>query len=439
VAGGYTAVESTEKMSQEEPDSGGRENMATGSASTEYGQPIGIEPDLEFIQTISKRTGDYFVKCFQCGTCSATCAISPDSSPFPRKEMAWAGWGMKDRLLTDPDVWLCYQCNDCSTRCPRDARPGDVLGAIRQECVINFAFPRFLGRWVNEPRCIPLLLGIPITLLALALYLKDPIEKALGLTRFAGERIMYSYSSVFPHWLLNSFFILFCVLALIAAIIGVRRYWQALKNSNSVSGIKSGGESFSSCIVSVTKDIFTHKNFSDCTAARPRYWAHLLVFFGFIGLTAVTLWVITAGVNPLIKNTFVYPFGFWSPWKILANLGGLAILGGCGIMIRDRFANVREAGFGNYFDWLLIGTLLTVVFTGFFTEVLHYVRLEPHRHIIYFVHLVFVFAFLVYLPYSKLAHLLYRAVAMIYAEHTGRTVVADVSEPSGEKVKENVN
>ena len=89
-----------------------------------------IEPDLEFIRDLSRQTGEPYKKCFQCGTCAATCPISPDMHPFPRKEMAWAAWGMKDRLVADPDVWLCHQCNDCSLRCPRGARPGDVLAAV---------------------------------------------------------------------------------------------------------------------------------------------------------------------------------------------------------------------------------------------------------------------------------------------------------------------
>jgi quinone-modifying oxidoreductase subunit QmoC len=63
---------------------------------------------------------------------------------------------------------------------------------------------------------------------------------------------------------------------------------------------------------------------------------------------------------------------------------------------------------------------MIVVFTGFATEALHYIRLEPHRHLAYFVHLVFVFALLIYLPYSKLAHLAYRTVALVMAEYFGR-------------------
>ena len=105
-----------------------------------------IQPDVDFIRGITQSGGDSLKKCFQCATCSVACTLSPDEKPFPRKEMIWAQWGLKDRLLADADVWLCEQCNDCSTQCPRGARPGDVMAAIRAEGIRQFAWPGWLGQ-----------------------------------------------------------------------------------------------------------------------------------------------------------------------------------------------------------------------------------------------------------------------------------------------------
>jgi quinone-modifying oxidoreductase subunit QmoC len=382
---------------------------------------VRIEPDLDFVRALSRQGGNTLKKCFQCGTCSATCDLSPDSRPFPRKEMVWAVWGMRERLIADPDVWLCHQCNDCSTRCPRGARPGDVLAAVRQECVQHYAAPRFLARWLSQPACIPLLLTIPVALLTLALAVREPIENALGLSRQAGERILYSYSSVFPHWLLNTFFGLFSLLALGAMIAGVVRFWRALGAGSDTARVRGLLPS----LLTTLGRILAHDDFSRCTKARPRLVSHICVFFGFLALSVVTVWVITARYNPLIQGEFLYPFNFWSPWKMLANLGGIAFIFGCLLMVRDRLRDSGERiGAGSYFDWALIAKLLLVALTGFVTEVLHYLRLEPHRHLAYFAHLVFVFVVLIYLPYSKLAHLAYRATAMVFAESTGRSVDA---------------
>jgi len=379
-----------------------------------------LEPDLEFIRTLTDQSGDIYRKCMQCGTCSATCAVSPDLAPFPGKEMAWAVWGMKEQLLTDPDVWLCYQCNDCSNRCPRGARPGDVLAAVRQQTIQHYSFPRFLSRWVNEPRSIPLRLGIPAALLTLILVFRTSIEETLQISSSMDERIAYSYSSVFPHWALNSLFIFFGLLVLITTIISISRFWKAMKTFSSESYNIPPGKSLFSSVIAVLQSIIRHDNFSECTTVKFRFWSHLSVFLGFIALCLVTIWVVTAKFNPLISGDFIYPFSLWNPWKVLANLGGLSILVGCSLMIRDRFQTNDKYSTGSYFDWTLISTLFIVVLTGFVTEILHYVRLEPHRHIAYFVHLVFVFALLIYMPYSKFAHVIYRTVALVFAEHSGR-------------------
>ena len=406
-----------------------QDTLDVTSASSRSVESIRVEPDLDFVQRLGKLCGESFAKCFQCGTCSATCTLSPDSAPFPRKEMAWANWGLKERLLRDPDVWLCYQCNDCSTRCPRDARPGDLLGAIRQECVTQYATPRFLARWVGQPQGIPLMLGIPTTLLTVALLLRDPVADALGISTEITSQIIYSYSAFFPHWFLNSFFLILSLLVLIVSVTGAVRFWGALKTGAPESANRSPAQSIPASIWTVLKKMFKHDDFTSCTDAHSRFWSHSAVFFGFLALSLVSIWVVTARYNPLITGDFVYPLAFLAPWKILANIGGLALIGGLFMMILERIRNSGKAGAGSYFDWTLIVTLVAVVATGFITEILHYVRLEPHRHLAYFVHLVFVTALILYLPYSKFAHLIYRTTALVYAEHTGR--IAEVRTGPG--------
>jgi quinone-modifying oxidoreductase subunit QmoC len=112
---------------------------------------------------------------------------------------------------------------------------------------------------------------------------------------------------------------------------------------------------------------------------------------------------------------------------------------GCVKAIVDRRVNRAEAGASTSFDWLFVWLLLGVAVTGLLTEILRLIA-DPGlldgtgaaaewsgvayvAYAVYFVHLVLVFDLLVYLPYSKFAHILYRTVAMVYAEHTGRNDV----------------
>lgn len=396
-----------------------QESSPTVSAPSESHKPAWIKPDIDFIRVLSKESSNTFKLCMQCGTCSVTCGVSPDRAPFPRKEMAWATWGLKNRLLGDPDVWLCHQCNDCSTRCPRGARPGDVLASIRQEIIAHFAVPRFLGKWVRKPQYIPLLLAIPAVLLGLILLVRDPVERALGFSNQVSDRIVFSYSSVFPHWALNSLFLFFSALALLAAVASVVRYWRVMKSRSARDGFVPSGKGLGASIATAIKKIIVHEKFASCTTENSRFLPHLCVFFGFIALLVVTFWVITNSLNPLIQGSFVYPFDFWNPLKLFANIGGAALIIGCVLMIYDRLYG-ENASSSAYSDWFFLLLLLAVVGTGFVTELLHYARLVPHRHVAYFIHLVFAFTLIVYLPYTKFAHLIYRTAALAFIELTDR-------------------
>ena len=390
-----------------------------------------VKPDLDFVHRVAGEGGEDLKKCFQCATCSVVCELAAgQSNPFPRKEMIWAQWGLKDRLMADPDIWLCHQCNDCSTKCPRGARPADVLASLRRENVQHYAAPQFLSRWVNRANILPLFV-VPVLLLLLALGLRGPLwESGEGVLKHLDHAGFYA--NLFPHWLLIGFYSFFLGLASIGAAIGAIRFWGAMKSADQAAGREAAAGVVAS-LFRVLKSIVVHDRFSKCTSQAARRTAHLGAFYGFLALFIVSVWAVIAlyGINPMIPGhdqDLIYPFAIWNPWKILANLGGIALVVGCVLAIRDRSGEREDAPASTRFDLVFLWLLLIVGITGLLTEILRYVA-EPAgvkglvyaAYAVYFVHLVVVFDLLIYLPHSKFAHMLYRTVALVYSEHSGRS------------------
>jgi quinone-modifying oxidoreductase subunit QmoC len=187
--------------------------------------------------------------------------------------------------------------------------------------------------------------------------------------------------------------------------------------------------------IKALRAVLTHDRFGECTDQASRKPTHLMAFYGFLALFVVTVWaVVDLYVMPLLGVEPMYPFDLTHPMKILANVGGILLIVGGGRAILNRWRAPQD---GNHrstsFDWIFVWLLFLVGITGFVVEVFRFVAegaaggeayasgFAVPAYTIYFLHLVLVFGLLVYLPYSKFAHMWYRLVAMIYGEHTGRT------------------
>ncbi len=356
-----------------------------------------VRPDTDFIREVLASGGGDLKKCFQCATCSTVCELSPEDSPFPRKQMIEAQWGLKDRLLKDPAIWLCHNCGQCTTSCPRGARPSDVLGALRRTAIKSFAFPAFMGKAVANPRMLPVLFLLPALIFAAILWWapKGPSTAQL------------EFANVFPIPVLEVLF--FAVAGLVAAAftVSIQRFASAMRTP--------GAGRITTGLLPALGFIATHERFAKCVGNRSRYWGHFLTLWGFAGLALVGTIVGIGSMLGLMRT----PLPLLHPAKIFANLCAVVILAGLAFLFADRAGNRRNRAASTYFDWFFLLTIGGVVVTGVISELLRMSQ-SSIMYPVYFVHLMLILALFLYAPYSKFAHLVYRTVAIAAQEAEAR-------------------
>lgn len=366
-----------------------------------------IRPDLNFAKEVIASGGESLKKCYQCATCSVVCNITPDSRPFPRKEMIWAQWGLREKFIGNPDVWLCHQCNDCTSYCPRGAKPGEVLGAIRKQAIQQYSAPAFLARAVSDRKFVPFLFIIPAILFALILLVSG---------RFHIPEGEIVYSKLFPVLTIQAVFIPALTFGVVVGLLGVKRFWNDMKRTG---GVTSGD--LMGSIVATVKEILSQSKFKLCGVNRDRYISHLLVFYSFIALAIATgLGALYIDILGLESPFYI---GHGTPVKVFGFIGAVALFAGVLLMIKNRYTNAEKVGLGSYFDWLLITIIGVVMASGILSWVLRLAGIAGLAYPVYFIHLVFVFSLFIYLPYSKLAHIFYRTAAMVYNKYSGRDKV----------------
>ncbi len=372
-----------------------------------------VEPDLNMVKQLKAMGGDTLKKCYQCATCSVVCPISPDERPFPRKEMIAAQWGLKDRLVGNMDVWLCHQCQDCSLYCPRGARPGDVLGAVRAYSISEYAWPSWLGKIVPDARFWWLLLAIPVAIFLVLL-------GAIGHLNIPEGEI--EFAKFFPTlWVDVVFIPLATFWVPIVFGIGIYRFMNDIHKKAVADGRSKVKElnipEFLRSLICTIPTILSHNKFSQCTENKDRYVPHILVLFSFVGLFIVTQCFFVALYILQIHG----PYAQVNPIKILANVSAVGLIVGAIWMISNRLKDKGDnIGKGSYFDWYLLLLVLGLGVTGWLSQLTRLAHWPNIAYPMYFVHLVLVFCLFAYLPFSKLAHMVYRTLAMAYSRYSGR-------------------
>jgi quinone-modifying oxidoreductase subunit QmoC len=380
---------------------------------------VRVEPELSIIKELQEAGGDTLKKCYQCATCSTVCPLSSDEAPFPRKHMILAQWGLKEKLLNDPGIWLCHQCGDCNKYCPRDARPGDVLAALRM-LVIKEAMPfKAIYSLYNNVWGIPVLIGIALCWILLATFATFggvPDFFDVNSFPYGGPH----YEILFLHLPARVLMVDVVFLPLAAIIIilmcnTLSRMWNAyLENFKVPQAYRYGmWKILRTYLVPAIKEIIKHERFVKCNVNNWRTTPHKMLIYAFI-ILAITTAVVFFMADVL---------GFHTPWsplkhpvKLFGNVGGVLLIYGSIMMIAGRSKAVGEGVIKtSYADLFLLYLLLIIGLTGFGIEVVRSIPgIKNITSLFYLGHLVAVFILFLGVLYSKFAHLIFRTMAMVF-------------------------
>jgi quinone-modifying oxidoreductase subunit QmoC len=101
--------------------------------------------NTEFGKELKKYGAFDFNACYNCGNCTAVCSLSTEEDSFPREMVRFSVLGMKEDIKSSLKPWLCYYCGECSTHCPQEANPGELMMSLRRWLTTEYDWTKLSG------------------------------------------------------------------------------------------------------------------------------------------------------------------------------------------------------------------------------------------------------------------------------------------------------
>lgn len=364
---------------------------------------MAIRVNPTFIDVLDPLGAEDVQLCYQCGDCSTVCPHSDEIHKFPRKSMKQLQMGLEGRIETTLEPWLCYYCGQCSEQCPRDADPGETMMSLRRWLITRYDFTG-IARQFFKSKTTEILTIVVVGLLSGAILL-------LWGFSFGNINIYDGEGAFLPSSFIHRYdLIIGGVMAFFLLINAIRMWYFSMFKGVSYPVpwwlyIKE--------IFELPIHFFTQKRYAECESNGQQkvympWIIHLGMMLGYVIMLLLVMgWIEQLQAGPEIRWS-VHIFGY------LATIG---LVAGTVYFIWHRAIKKNYVQYkkSHSTDWVFVVLLFFIVVTGILQHILHRTGLYAAGNITYVVHLMVVTPWLLRMPFSKWAHMVYRPLAMYFA------------------------
>ncbi|OGO54835.1 MAG: hypothetical protein A2V85_16795 [Chloroflexi bacterium RBG_16_72_14] len=388
------------------------------AVTTPLAAPSPVPLDLGLYRELQRYGARDVSACFSCGTCTASCPLSQTDATFPRRIIRYAQLGMKDAVLSSKELWACYQCGTCAETCPTRADPSEFMAATRRYAIASYDRTRIARTMYTQPVLATVLAVVVALLFAAFMYAAHGPQSGETLAVF----------EFIPGHLIHDMGIAVMAIVVLAGLAGIATMARRIGRREDVGwgdvlGSRAAlARSARAAWSAVGRESLGQAQFrAECDTGqeatpwyRRRGLVHALTVWGFLGLLAAT--VLDYGLDILGIKATGTPVPVWYPVRLLGTLAGIALVYGTSVLAIDRYrAANRAVTRSTTADWMLLGLLWVTGVTGFVLELALYLPGAPAwGYWMFLLHVAVAMELVLLAPFMKLAHAVYRPVALFY-------------------------
>jgi len=338
----------------------------------------------EFAVELAKYGLKDFKACFNCGTCTAICSLSTEENSFPRDMIRCSALGLEEDIKASLKPWLCYYCGECSSNCPRQANPGELMMSLRRWLTSVYDWTGLSGLlYKSLPLSIIAFVFTAIAVIAFSIHENFNLEKIMHIGHYFE---MIAIISVFGAILIPNI---------------LRMWWYVIGRTKVKVPLKSYFKSMGELFI----HMFTQKRSLDCDDNQFRWFEHFILVIGYLTLLFTTVFLDWFSS----KNVLIIGLGYLESAIVFVVTIDF---------VSNRIKRSKEVSkHSQPSDWFFVIWLLLMGLSAFIVRLFIDFNILEQNSWMYIFHLIVLVQWaIIIVPFGKWTHFLYRSFAMYMAK-----------------------